>query len=52
MQEVARNNGAVKKAIGNWAKAQAVKHNEEVRKGKSKDKQSFGYKMARKIVLR
>ena len=53
MQQVGKSNKGLKKAIGNWAKAEATEHHTMVREGKLKpDQAKWSYKLARKIVLR
>ncbi len=49
MQEAARKNSPVKRAVANWAKAQATRHHEAVRRGV--DDNSLGYRIAKKLVF-
>ena len=51
MQKAARQNGPVKRAVADWAKAAAARHHEAVRAGTSSG-ESLSYKLAKKLVFR
>ena len=53
MQAAAKQNGFVKKSLGNWAKAAATRHHSEIRAGKRRfgDGGGFHYRMAKKLIF-